>query len=286
MLQADIAIIADGGIEQADQPLITYAMRGIVAFEVRISGPKIDLHSGMYGGTVHNPAQVIAEMVAKLHKDDGSVAVPGFYDDVEELDDNERTELNKAGLPREDWDQHVGAPTPWGEAGYSLVEQIGARPTLEINGISGGYAGIGSKTVIPAQAKAKITCRLVAHQNPDAIYQLVTSYIHQIAPATVRVEFEYHGSGKPVRLPIDSPYVQALVRAFRLHWDKEVQYKRTGGTIPVVAMLQDKLGIGGVPFGLSLKDAQIHGPNENFHVDLFYKGIDTLMRFLEEIAAG
>jgi acetylornithine deacetylase/succinyl-diaminopimelate desuccinylase-like protein len=167
-----------------------------------------------------------------------------------------------------------------------MVEQVGARPTLEINGISGGYAGEGSKTVIPSRAKAKITCRLVANQDPARIYDLVTAYIRQIAPPTVTVSFQFHGSGIPVMLPIDSPYVQALVRAFRMHWDNETQFKRTGGSIPIVGMLSDKLGVGSVPFGLSLEDSGIHGPNENYHVDLFHKGIDTLIRFLEEIAAG
>ena len=246
LLKADMAIIADGGLDEADQPIITYAMRGIVAFEVRITGAKIDLHSGGYGGTVHNPAQVIAEMTAKLHKEDGSVAVPGFYDDVEELSDEERIELKRNGITREEWDAQVGAPRPWGEVGYSLEEQISARPTLEINGIFGGYAGEGSKTVIPSQAGVKITCRLVANQKPGLIYQLVTAYIHQIAPPTVRLEFIRHGDGEPVRMPIDSAIVQALVRAYRLHWDKEVKYVRSGGTIPVIAMLQNKLGVSGI----------------------------------------
>ena len=286
LLRADAAIIADGGIDTADQPVIMTAMRGIVAFEVNITGPKTDLHSGSYGGTVHNPAQVIGEMVAKLHREDGSVAVPGFYDEVTPLTETERAAINQSGMTRETWDELAGAPQPWGEAGYSLAERIGARPTLEINGISGGYAGEGSKTVIPSRARVKITCRLVAKQKPDVIYQRVTDYIRQIAPPTVKVEFQFQGSGAPVLLPIDSPMIQALVRAFRLHWSKDTLFRRSGGTIPVIGLLQDKLGISGVPFGFSLEDCNIHGPNENYHVDLYYKGIDTLIRFLEEIAAG
>ncbi|MAS35647.1 MAG: peptidase M20 [Anaerolineaceae bacterium] len=285
-LQADMAIIADGGLEKPDEPMIIYAMRGIVAFEVRITGPITDLHSGVHGGSVHNPAQVIAEMVAKLHNEDGSIAVPGFYDDVENLDDAERAEVQKSDMSQQEWDQNVGAPKDWGEPGYSLAERTGSRPTLEINGIYGGYIGDGFKTVIPSKAMAKISCRLVANQKPDKIYEMVTSYIRQIAPPTVHVEFQKHGDGAPIRVPLDSPIVQALSRAFKLHWTQEAAYKRTGGSIPIVAVLQDELNLPCVPLGFSLADSGIHGPNENYHVDMFHKGVDTTIRFLQEIAAA
>lgn len=285
-LQANMAIIADGGLDRADEPMIIYAMRGIVAFEVRVRGPKSDLHSGVYGGIVHNPAQVIAEIVARLHNPDGSVAVPGFYDDVLTLSDAERQQIQARDLTPQEWDKQVGAPQTWGEAGYSLAERTGARPTLEINGISGGYAGDGFKTVIPAQAKAKISCRLVANQNPDRIFELVRDYILQIAPPTVHVEFETHGFGAPVQVPFDSPIVKALTRAFRLHWPQDVIFKRTGGSIPIVAILQNELGLPCVPLGFSLVDSGIHGPNEHYHIDLFHKGVDTTIRFLQEIAAA
>ncbi|HLV33692.1 MAG TPA: dipeptidase [Spirillospora sp.] len=285
-LKADMAIIADGGLDKADQPMIIYAMRGITAFDVRVTGPKTDLHSGVHGGIVHNPAQVIAEIVARLHNTDGSVAVPGFYDDVLPLDDAERAQLQKQDLTPEEWASYIGAPQPWGEPGYSLAERTGARPTLEINGIFGGYAGTGFKTVIPAQAGAKISCRLVANQKPQRIFELVRDYILQIAPPTVKVEFERHGEGDPVVVALDSPIVQALKRAFKLHWPQEVVFKRTGGSVPIVALLQDQLNLPCVPLGFSLADSGIHGPNEHYHVDLFYKGIDTTIRFLQEIAAG
>jgi acetylornithine deacetylase/succinyl-diaminopimelate desuccinylase-like protein len=175
---------------------------------------------------------------------------------------------------------------PWGEPGYSFAERTGSRPTLEINGIYGGYAGEGFKTVIPAQAIAKISCRLVTNQQPKKVLEQVTNYIHAIAPPTVRIEIHPHSKGDPIRIPIDNPLVKALVRAYEMHWSTPVAYKRTGGTIPIVAMFQNELGLAGVPYGFGLADSGIHGPNENYHVDLFYKGVDTTIRFLQEIASG
>jgi len=286
-LSADMAIIADGGLDKADEPIIIYAMRGIMAFEVRITGPRTDLHSGVHGGSVHNPAQVIAEIVAQLHDANGRVTVPGFYDDVEIISAEESAQLRKHDVTPEEWDHGVGAPQAWGEPEYAIVERTGARPTLEINGISGGYAGDGFKTVIPSQAKAKISCRLVANQKPDKIYDLVTDYIRKITPPTVTVEFEKFGDGYPVRVPLDSNIVQALSRAFKLHWpDAEVVYKRSGGSVPIIAVFQEELKLPCVPLGFALSDSGIHGPNEHYHLDLFYKGVDTTIRFLQEIAAG
>lgn len=285
-LRADIAIIADGGFEKADEPIIISALRGMMALEVCVSGPRADLHSGIFGGIVHNPAQVIAEIVAQLHERDGRVAVPGFYDEVLPLSAAERALLNEGEMDDADWEAMVGAPADWGEPGYSRVERIGARPTLEINGISGGYSGDGFKTVIPAQARAKISCRLVAGQRPAQIYQLVCDYIRAIAPPTVEVSFQLYGQGDPVQIDINSPVVQALRRAYTLHWPRAAQYRRIGGTVPAVAMIQEVLGITGVPLGFSTGDSGIHGPNEFYRVDMLYKGIDTTVRFLQEIARG
>ncbi len=285
-LRADVAIIADGGLDKADEPMVTYAMRGITTFEVRVSGPRTDLHSGVHGGIIHNPAQVIAEIVAQLHHADGRVAVPGFYDDVIIPSPDERAQLQQHDLTTDEWQRYVGAPQSWGEPGFSLAERTGARPTLEINGIFGGYAGSGFKTVIPAQAGAKISCRLVANQQPDRIFEQVRDYILQIAPPTVKVEFERYGQGDPVLVPLDNPLVQALIRAFKLHWPQEVVFKRSGGSIPVVALLQSELNLPCVPLGFALRDSGIHGPNEHYHIELFYKGVDTMIRFLQEIAAG
>jgi len=198
----------------------------------------------------------------------------------------ERALLNEGDMDDADWEAMVGAPADWGEPGYSRVERMGARPTLEINGIAGGYSGDGFKTVIPAQARAKISCRLVAGQRPARIYQLVCDYIRAIAPPTVEMSFELFGQGDPVQIDVNSPVVQALRRAYSLHWPRAAQYRRIGGTVPAVAMIQEVLGVTGVPLGFSTGDSGIHGPNEFYRVDMLYKGIDTTVRFLQEIARG
>jgi acetylornithine deacetylase/succinyl-diaminopimelate desuccinylase-like protein len=285
-LRADVAIIADGGLEKADQPIVICAMRGIVALEVFITGPKTDLHSGVHGGIVHNPAQVIAEMVSQLHHPDGRVAVPGFYDDVMILPETERALVQAQDMTPEEWQAYVGAPQPWGETDYSLAERTGTRPTLEINGIYGGYTGDGMKTVIPSEAFAKITCRLVPYQKPERILKLVSDYLRQIAPPTVTVRLAEHGAAAPVYIATDSPYVRALERAYELHWPgKPVIFKHSGGSVPMMGMLQEELNLSCVPLGFSLIDSGIHGPNEHYHIDLFHKGVDTTIRFLQEIAS-
>ncbi len=286
LLRADAAIIADGGFEKADEPVILTALRGIVSMEVCVSGPRSDLHSGLFGGIVHNPAQAVAEIVAQLHDAAGRVTVPGFYDEVVPLSARERELLNRDELADESWEPLVGAPQDWGEAGYSRVERTGARPTLEINGIYGGYTGDGFKTVIPAEARAKISCRLVTNQRPQQIYQLVCDHIRSIAPPTVAVHFEQYGQGDPVQVDIDSPVVQALQRAYALHWPGAVGLRRIGGSVPVIAMLDEVLALDWVPLGFSTGDSGIHGPNEHYRVDMLYKGIDTTVRFLQELAGA
>jgi acetylornithine deacetylase/succinyl-diaminopimelate desuccinylase-like protein len=285
-LKADYCFIADGGISSADQPDITYALRGILAMEFTVRGPKTDLHSGLHGGRVHNPAQVIAEMVAKLHTEDGKVAVPGFYDDVRPLTDRERAEFNKGDMTREQWEHEVGAPQPWGEAGYTLVERATARPTLEINGISGGYAGKGTKTVIPAQAFAKITCRLVDNQKPAKIAAQISDYLRKIAPPTVKLDIRIFAQADPVTVAIDSAPVQALARAFQQRWETEPLYRRSGGSIPIVSVFQEELKTPSVLLGFALTDAGVHGPNEHYHIDLFYRGLDTVITLFNEIASA
>ncbi len=285
-LQADTAIIADGGFEEPDEPLIVTALRGIVALEVWVNGPGTDLHSGIHGGIVHNPAQVIAEIVAQLHHPDGRIAVPEFYDDVRQLSSQERELLAAGEMSDEDWHTLVGAPADWGEPGYSRVERTGARPTLEINGIYGGYSGDGFKTVIPARAGAKVSCRLVARQRPQRVYDLVCDYIRAIAPPTVTLEINLLGSGDPVEIDVSSPVVQALQRAFGLHWPGPVGLRRTGGSVPIIAMFSEVLGLPSVPLGFATSDSGIHGPNENYRVDMLFKGIDTTVLFLQEIARG
>jgi acetylornithine deacetylase/succinyl-diaminopimelate desuccinylase-like protein len=285
-LQADYCLVCDGAIESLTQPTVSYALRGMLACEFTVRGPKDDLHSGLHGGRVHNPAQVIAEMVAKLHDSDGRVAVPGFYEEVRELDEEERTQLNKEAPTPEEFEATVGVPLAWGEPGYSLVERATARPTLEINGIYGGYTGEGMKTVIPARASVKITCRLVADQNPERIYQQISDYLAAIKPATVQLEIELQGRADPVLVPYDSPLVEALVRAYAHGWENAPRYQRMGGTIPIAPVFQGELGLPSLVVGFNVEDAGFHGPNEFIHVELFHKGIDTLVYLLRDLGTA
>jgi acetylornithine deacetylase/succinyl-diaminopimelate desuccinylase-like protein len=282
--KANLCVISDGGMPSMNMPAITYGLRGIVAMEVTVHGPSADLHSGRYGGTVHNPLQALAEVIAALHNADGSVAVPGFYDDVIPLERAEREELAKHGITEARWHNDTGAPETWGEAAYTLEERIGARPTLEINGIAGGFSGPGFKTVLPAKAMAKISCRLVPNQQPERIYDLVCDYITRLTPPTVRVEFQSHGGSPAALVNLNAPAIQAAITAYEKGWGETPIFNRAGGSIPVVSDVQHTLGIPVILMSLGLHSDGAHGPNEHFHVDCFQKGIDTIIHFLEEVA--
>jgi acetylornithine deacetylase/succinyl-diaminopimelate desuccinylase-like protein len=238
----------------------------------------------VFGGAVHNPVQALAEIIAKLHNDDGSVAVPGFYDDVLPLTDQERAELKKTNWTDDEWRAMTGVPQPWGDPDFTLRERVGARPTLEINGMAGGFYGTGIKTVLPARALGKITCRLVANQDPEHIFELIRSYIEQITPSTVRSEVRrLKGSGYPALVDMNTPSVQAAVRAYEKGWGKPPVFMREGGSIPIVADFQQVLDVPVVLMGFGLNTDGAHGPNEHFVVDMFHKGIDTAIHFLHEM---
>jgi acetylornithine deacetylase/succinyl-diaminopimelate desuccinylase-like protein len=286
-LKADICVISDTGMPSIDQPVIVHALRGNVKMELVVTGPSNDLHSGGYGGSVHNPAQAIAEIIAQLHNPDGSVAVPGFYDDVLPLSPEEREELTKTEISEEALKQMTDVPQTWGEPGFTLRERIGARPTLEITGIASGYYGEGFKTVLPARAIAKISCRLVANQKPHRIYELVRDYIAQITPPTVRSELcLLKGGSAAAHMDIRTPALQAAIAAYEKGWGKRPVFMREGGSIPVVVDFQQKLGLPVVLMGFGLTTDGAHGPNENFTIEMFHKGIDTAIRFLQEVAVG
>jgi acetylornithine deacetylase/succinyl-diaminopimelate desuccinylase-like protein len=285
-LRADYCLLCDGGIDNPEQPTVNYALRGMLAMEITVRGPRADLHSGVHGGRVHNPAQVIAEMVSKLHDETGRVSVPGFYEEVRELGDDERAELNADPMTPQDFAESVGAPEPWGEPDYTLVERATSRPTLEINGIYGGYTGEGMKTVIPAQASAKITCRLVENQKPDTIYRRIAEYLEQIKPPTVELHIDRQGSADPVVVPTDSPLVRALVAAYKHHWDVTPRFRRIGGTIPIAPVVQNELGLPSLLVGFNVSNAGFHGPNEFIHAELFPKGLDTLIVLMQRLARG
>jgi acetylornithine deacetylase/succinyl-diaminopimelate desuccinylase-like protein len=282
LLKADICLISDTGIRSETEPVLVYGLRGLTSMEVIVSGPKYDLHSGR-GGSIHNPAQAIAEIITQLHLEDGRVNVEGFYDDVLPLSDAERAELQKADDTPEEWRAIMGDLPEWGERNYAKVEKRGARPTLEINGIASGYAGEGFKTVLPAKAIAKISCRLVPNQDPKKIFELVKAKILAITPPTVKVEVKFHDGGHPAITPIDHPATQAAIRAYGKNWDTAPLMVRGGGSIPVVAEFQTQLGLPVVLLGFALPDSAAHGPNENFHLGMFAKGVNTVIDYLYEL---
>lgn len=285
LLKADVCVISDGSMHTIDKPSITYSLRGLVGMELEVTGPSHDLHSGQYGGSVHNPVQALAEIVAQLHNPDGSVAVPGFYDDVVLLDDAERAELAKAAPSEEDWRKFTGAPQPWGEPTYRIHERTGARPTLEINGIGGGFQGAGFKTVLPAKAMAKISCRLVANQQSQRIFELVKAYIAHITPPTVRTELRLHSAGEPAMTDLKTPAMHAAVTAYEKGWGQRPVFTREGGSIGIVADFQHELGLPVILMGYGLDSDGAHGPNEHFSIEMFHKGIATAIQFHQEVAA-
>jgi acetylornithine deacetylase/succinyl-diaminopimelate desuccinylase-like protein len=282
---ADMCIISDGSMPSIDLPTIVYSVRGIVGFEIIVQGPSTDLHSGMYGGTVHNPIQALAEIIAGLHDEDGAVSVPGFYDDVQVLTEQERKVIAEGGgYSFEQWQANTGAPAEWGESGYTINERIGARPTLEITGFGGGYFGTGMKNVIPAKAVAKGSARLVANQDPMKIYEQIKAKVLQLAPPTIKVEVNYIASGLPASVDINHPAMGAAVAAYKNGWGHAPVFKREGGSLPIVADLNNKLGMPVLLVGYGLDNDGIHGPNEKFSLEMFHKGIVTSIHFLYEVA--
>ncbi len=283
-LKCDVVVICDGSMSDREQPDIAYGLRGVVTMELEVRGPKQDLHSGHFGGTVHNPIQALAEIITQLHKADGSVNVPGFYDEVLPLDEEERAELAKA-LPfiESEWQDVAAAPQVWGEAAYNLHERIGARPTLEINGIRGGFAGEGFKTVLPGMALAKISCRLVPNQTSQVIYERVRDYILSITPPTVHAELRLIEIGEPALIDRHSPAVEAAKNAYEIVWGKRPHFVREGGSIPVVVDLQRALNVQTVLLSFGYKGCAAHGPNEHVYLDMWYKGMAITIQFYEEL---
>ena len=281
-LRADICVISDGGIVEPDQPSLVLGLRGIVGMEVQVTGPVRDLHSGHYGGNVHNPLQALCEIVAQLHDDNGSVTVPGFYDQVTVPDAAERAMLAAIDPWYDaDWQRTAAAPEPWGEAGYSIHERAGIRPTLELNGMWGGYTDTGMKTVLPSTAQAKISCRLVPNQNPDRIYDLVRDHIARLTPSTVQATVSRQDQGAAaVRFPHDTGAMRAAGAAYAHSWGTPTIYEVAGGSVPIAHTLQDLAGEM-VMMGYGYKGGQNHGPNEHIIIRNFERGIETAIRFLQ-----
>lgn len=280
LLKADVAINPDSGLMGRDWPTITYSLRGLAYFELRIYGPAHDLHSGLYGGVVRNPAIALAEIVAGLHDEQGRVTLPGFYDKVRPLRAEERAEMARQPADDAHYLAQTGAPALYGETGYTANERVGARPTLDLNGILSGFTGPGSKTVIPAWAMAKISTRLVPDQDPEDVHAQLLRYLEEKAPDDIRWEVVSMHGGAPSITDREGPAVQAMARALETVWGTKPFFRREGGSIPVVGQMQTVLGIESVICGFSLPDDNVHAPNERQHLPTWYRGIETLVHFL------
>ncbi len=285
-LSADVCLISDTGMNDINQPLIVNGLRGLLALELEVHGPKNDMHSGATGGAVHNPLQALAEIIAKLHDDSGRVTVNGFYDDVYTLTDADRKEMAMTDVTPKEWKEHTGIPAVWGEPEYSIRERIGARPTLEINGLIGGFIGEGTKTVMPAKAMAKITCRLVPNQEPEKILTQIKDYVAEITPNTVKSEIrQVSGIGYPILIKTDSSAMQAAIRAYEKGWGATPIFIRGGGTLPILPDFQRELNdLPIILMGYGLTTDGAHGPDESLTIEMFHRGITTAIHFLYEVA--
>jgi acetylornithine deacetylase/succinyl-diaminopimelate desuccinylase-like protein len=284
LLRADVCIISDTSMRTIEEPAILHSLRGMTYLELQVQGPTDDLHSGLWGGAVHNPALALVEILGKLYNPDNTIAVPGFYDDVVPLTAEERAMIAKTDLTEAQYKQSTGVPAVWGDANYSIRERISARPTLDINGMWSGWTGPGPKTIVPAKAGAKISSRLVGNQDPHKIFEQIKSYIEAIAPPTVRVEVRLITTGKAALFPFDIPEMQAASRAYEIAWGAVPLFTRGGGSIPVVAEIADLMGIPVVLMGYGLDDDGLHSPNERFSIEMFHRGIETAIVYLDELA--
>ncbi len=278
-LKADVVLISDTGMIANDVPSITMGLRGLSYLEVEVTGPNRDLHSGLYGGAVANPINVLCEMIASLKDDQGKITIPGFYNSVEELSVQERKLIQEIPFDLEHYKKALDLSDVTGEMGYHTLERAATRPTLDVNGIWGGYTGEGAKTVIPSKAFAKISMRLVPHQTPDEITQLFKNHFESIAPAGVKVNVHPHHGGFPAVTPIDSKAYHAASKAIEKTYGKPPLPVRSGGSIPIVAMFEEKLGIKTVMLGFGLDSDAIHSPNEHYGIFNFYQGIRTIPYF-------
>lgn len=278
-LKADVVLISDTSMLSMENPSLETGLRGLSYMEVEVQGPNRDLHSGVYGGAVANPATILCQMIASLHDENNHITIPGFYDHVIVLSEEERKALNDAPFDLEEYKKDLGVDAVWGEDGYSTIERTGIRPTLEVNGIWGGYTGPGAKTVLPAKANAKISMRLVPGQDWKKISDLFKSHFESIAPKSVKVSVVAHHGGAPYVTPVDSIAFKAAYKAIEDAFGKEPVPTRGGGSIPIVALFEQELGIKTVLMGFGLDSDNLHSPNEKYDVFNYYKGIETIPLF-------
>lgn len=280
-LKADIILVSDTGILANDVPSVTVGLRGLSYLEVEVAGPKRDLHSGLYGGAVANPINILCEMIASLKDENNHITIPGFYEDVHELSREERDELGRAPFSLEDYKKELGINDVEGEATYTTPERASIRPTLDVNGIWGGYTGEGSKTVLPSKAFAKISMRLVPNQSSVKITELFKKHFESIAPASVKVEVRPHHGGEAVVTPVDSIAYRAASMAMEKTFNKKPVPVRSGGSIPIIALFEKELGLKSVLMGFGLDSDAIHSPNEHYGLFNYFKGIETIPYFFQ-----
>lgn len=283
-LAADVVLISDTGMIANDVPSIDTGLRGLSYVEVEVTGPKIDLHSGTFGGAVANPINVLCSMISSLHDENRQITIPGFYDKVDVVSDADREAMSKTPFSLDEFKNELAVDDVMGESGYSTIERTGIRPTLDVNGIWGGYTGEGAKTVLPSKAYAKISMRLVPSQTSQEITQLFQDHFEKIAPKSVKVKVTPHHGGEAAVTPTDSPAYKAASRAMEKTFGKEPVPTRGGGSIPIVALFEEVLGLKTVLLGFGLDSDAIHSPNEKYGLFNFYKGIETIPYFYEYFA--
>lgn len=284
MLKADIILVSDTGMIAEDIPSITTGLRGLAYWQVEVTGPNRDLHSGLFGGGVANPINVLAKMIASMTDDDNKVTMPGFYDDVLASSEQEREMLNKAPFSLEEYEKAIGVDTVDGETGYTTIERTGIRPSFDVCGIWGGYTGEGAKTVLPSKAFAKVSTRLVPNQNNEKIAKMFEEYFKSIAPKSVKVKVESLHGGQAYVCPIDLPAYTAAEKAYEKIYNKVPVPTRSGGSIPIISTFEDILGTKSILMGFGLESDAIHSPNENYPVNNFYNGIETIAWFYQYFA--
>lgn len=284
LLKCDMVLISDTAMFDKDVPSITYGLRGLAYMEMHVQGSNRDLHSGIYGGAVQNPLNALCEIIAALKDENGVIQIPGFYDDVLDLSPEEREAAKKLPFDEEVWKKSIGIPDVFGEKGYSTIERKAARPTLDVNGIWGGYQGEGAKTVLPAKAGAKVSMRLVPNQDHEKVAQLFIDHVKKIAPKGVTVQVEEHHGGHAAMTDLNFYGLKAAAQAFKDIYGKEPLFTREGGSIPIVADFKNVLGVDSILMGLGLNSDAIHAPNEKFSLKDFHRGIKTSARFFEVLS--
>jgi acetylornithine deacetylase/succinyl-diaminopimelate desuccinylase-like protein len=284
LLGADVVVISDTGMFDRGVPSLCYGLRGLAYFQIDVRGTNTDLHSGTFGGAVANPAFVLAQMLSQMKDRGGRIKIPGFYDDVRELAEEERREFKRLPFNETRYRKELGAPRLFGESGYTTIERTTGRPTFEVNGLLSGFTGEGAKTVLPAVAMAKVSMRLVPDQDPDKVGEKFEAYLKKIAPRTVEVKLTKMHGGRPWMASLDNPFVQAAGRAIERGFGKVPVFTREGGSIPVVATFQQELGLPSVLFGVGLPDDRIHAPNEKLDLGNFFNGVIASAFLYDEIA--